>query len=212
MAKLKRVGEDTELVWHDDSEYLEWLAAPCAHGRDSGPLQESNHAAALEMFKEADPEANDHRVCRIGHWGCGWIEGIIVRPGTRCQEVAEEIADSLEGYPVLDEADFCQREHEEYLRGWDDFGATAFRKGLHKLLPKLTDDEQEWLDNLDHDQLRGLYEQRQTNGEFYICEDGGVYINVDRALKDIDYPDFASWMAGPEKPPRPDQPLLFEIA
>lgn len=117
---------DTHLpIDSDDGEGREeWLLVPVSQTRDSGPLDRSNFAIALELL---DGESDDVEVYRFGHWGPGWYEIIIVRPGSAAQAVAEEIASRLEDYPVLDETDLSEREHEQEVEDWDFYGASDFR-------------------------------------------------------------------------------------
>lgn len=86
--------------------------------RDSDILEESNFEATLERL---GGESKNVEVHRFGHWGCGWFELITVNPkATAKLRIAYEIKAALESYPVLDESDFCEREHEQsldYARG-----------------------------------------------------------------------------------------------
>jgi hypothetical protein len=63
-------------------------------------------------------EGDNVEVHRFGHWGPGWYEIIIVRPGSKAEVKGREIEDSLEGYPILNENDFCEREQEAAQETW----------------------------------------------------------------------------------------------
>lgn len=108
---------DSKGAFLDDRQA--WLVAPVSQTRDSEPLEQSNYAMALESFAEVDPDGDDYEEHRFGHWGPGWFEIIIVRPGSKCADVAEEIACALEDYPVLDESDFSQRELDAAQETWN---------------------------------------------------------------------------------------------
>lgn len=114
-------GLNAEQMGHDpdDSDRSEWLLAPVAHTRDSGALEESNWEAAVEIFEDLDAEGRDHEEHRFGHWGSGWFEIILVRPGSPCEAAAEELRAQLEDYSVLDEAELSRREHEEAEEAWE---------------------------------------------------------------------------------------------
>lgn len=73
-----------------------WIVAPVSRNRDSGPLDESNFASALELL---GGESESCEVHRFGHWGPGWYEIIIVHP-SRAREI-DDLESSLESYPVL---------------------------------------------------------------------------------------------------------------
>ena len=92
-----------------------WLVVPVIQTRDSGPLEESNFAAALGML---GGESDTVEVHRFGHWGPGWYEIIIVAPDSPQAGKAREIESKLEGYPLLDEDDFSEREWEQASERW----------------------------------------------------------------------------------------------
>lgn len=108
----------------------DWLVLPLIQTRDSGPLEESNFAAAL-----ADAEAHGvaHAIHRFGHWGPGWFEIIAVAPAHRAW--AESLAEALEDYPVLDETDLGEREYEDACTSWNMWGARDFMRQVQRLLP-----------------------------------------------------------------------------
>lgn len=91
-----------------------WLVCPVSITRDTdeGSLAYSNWIAFGKALDEIDPHGKDHEDHRFGHWGPGWFEILIVRPGSECAKAAEEMADALESYPVLDEMDWSRREFE----------------------------------------------------------------------------------------------------
>ena len=60
-------------------------------------------------------------ITRFGHWGCGWYELYLIHESdTEALVKAQEIADDLEQYPVLDEDKYSEMEYEaqyeEYQR------------------------------------------------------------------------------------------------
>lgn len=95
----------------------EWFVLPCSRNRDSDCLSESNFAVALDML---GGESETVQVHRFGHWACGWYEIIVVKPETDAAKTAQEIEDSLDDYPVLDDEDFSEREQKEADRVWAD--------------------------------------------------------------------------------------------
>lgn len=109
---------DTRGLGCDDRQ--DWLVAPCAQTRDSDCLESSNFATLDHALTEVDPSGDDHETHRFGHWGPGWIEIILVRPGSKAAGVAQECADALVDYPVLDDDDFSERETEEANHVWAD--------------------------------------------------------------------------------------------
>lgn len=99
-------------------EIEDWLLVPVMRTRDSGIAEESNFKAASELLEEAcgpEDRENGWEIHRFEHWGPGWYEIIVVEPGSKAQKVAEDIAKRLEQYPLLNEDDVGEREHEETI-------------------------------------------------------------------------------------------------
>lgn len=123
-VQLERYGDfrptamDPRGLGLDDRQ--DWLVGPVTITRDSGPLDTSNWETALECFRALDPDGRDWEVHRFGHWGPGWFEIVLLNPGTAVAMEAAKIAAALSDYPVLDETDFSEREHEEANRVWAD--------------------------------------------------------------------------------------------
>jgi hypothetical protein len=97
----------------------DWLVVPIAVNRDTEDcLTLSNWRVMLRELAEVDPTGQNHEVHRFGHWGPGWFELILVRPGSATAERARVISDGLEEYPVADDSDFSDLEHETACRLW----------------------------------------------------------------------------------------------
>lgn len=81
--------------------------------RDSDLLTNSNWDCAIQMFKDAEL---DYEITNVGHWLCGWIEYLSVDINDKeAFKMGEEIEASLSDYPVLNEEDYCEREHEDFI-------------------------------------------------------------------------------------------------
>lgn len=162
MAESMGHGQNGE----DDTDRSEWLIVPCSRTRDSGPLDESNFASAEKMLEAADPSGTDWENHRFGHWGPGWYEILIVRPGTKAHRAAQEIAASLENYPVLDEDDLSERETEAEEEGWRNFG----RSDMVSILARTAGVDTDAFDDVSDDALRSLVlvEQESDGPRFRI--------------------------------------------
>lgn len=97
-----------------------WLVLPCGRNRDSGCLDESNFAVALEHL---GGESDDVEVHRFGHWACGWFEVILVNPDSMARITANVLEERLEDYPVLDEDDLSEREQTAANETWQCYSA-----------------------------------------------------------------------------------------
>ncbi len=96
------------------------------HNRDSGLLDQSNAdfiAEAMEPFTDRDDpdvvmESHDH-------WACGHVDGFSIRV-YRDGEITEafrkyhDLMEQMDGYPVLDEEDYSNRESEATLENISD--------------------------------------------------------------------------------------------
>ena len=102
-------------------ERHEWFVAPVSITRDtdSGDRDMSNFRVLEKELDEMDPEFEDHENHSFNHWGPGWFEIILVRPGSDCCSRVEETERALEDYPVLDEEDLSEREHDSACRSWE---------------------------------------------------------------------------------------------
>lgn len=102
----------------DDKEHCEgWLIAPCGHTRDSDLVEECNHVVGLEMLAAVNPDGDDYEVLRFGHWGVGWIEEVVVRPGTKAHLCAQEMTAALANYPILSDDRHSEMETEAHAAG-----------------------------------------------------------------------------------------------
>ena len=154
----------------DDQQ--DWLVAPVARNRDSGPLSESNFESCL---KALGGEGDDVEVHRFGHWANGWFEIIIVRPNSKAASIAADIEAGLEDYPVIDDEDHSRREWEEYLESWSNYGCRDFCKavlGRHSLCEQAEDAFRD----LDSDVLRKLHEDNADS--LYEFDSDGCNIRV----------------------------------
>jgi len=115
-------------VWHrardlDDAD--DW-AIVYTHHRDSGLLDQSNSAAvqkAMQPFTEGnDPDAV---VESHFHWAVGHVDGLSIRVFrrgriTKAFRKYHALAARMADYPVLDEADFSNREYEATITNLGD--------------------------------------------------------------------------------------------
>ena len=84
--------------------------------RDSDTLTRSNHRSIL---KALGGESDTVKVINDSHWAVGWVEAIYIHESdTKALAIAEEIAEGLDGYPVVDEDDWSELEHETAAKCW----------------------------------------------------------------------------------------------
>lgn len=124
MTMLKTYGEfrptafDSHINIDDYDEPREgWLVAPVSQTRDSERLERSNFRVVLaDLDRDADGTVEVHS---FGHWGHGWFEIILCKPGTKAAYVAQEWEDKLNNYPVASDDDYSNLEAQEVSAEWD---------------------------------------------------------------------------------------------
>lgn len=89
----------------------EWFVAAGQH-RDSDALERSNFRSLL---KRLGGESDTVAIERENHWAVGWVEHLLINPeDVKRVAIAEKTREELEDYPVVDEEDFSNLEHEEF--------------------------------------------------------------------------------------------------
>ena len=122
MNKLKEVYANPT-GFDDLSNYMgetpeDSLLVLLGRNRESDLLSESNWETAL---KRLGGESETVEIHRFGHWACGWLEYLCVKENTKAHELALEMEKAMEGYPVLDEEDWSEREHEAAAKVWAEY-------------------------------------------------------------------------------------------
>lgn len=94
--------------------------ASVGQSRDSDALERSNFEMTV---KALGGESDIVTTVRESHWAVGWIEWIAIEAdgsleSDKALKEADEIADALADYPVLDDCHFSQLEDEEANETW----------------------------------------------------------------------------------------------
>lgn len=116
--------EFDSFVWFRDRELedADQWSVIYTHNRDSGLLDQSNAhviSQAMESFTEGDDP--DVVFESHSHWAVGHIDGFSVKVFDQNGEITpafrayHELAERLDDYPILDEADYSNREYEATL-------------------------------------------------------------------------------------------------
>lgn len=114
-----------------------------SHHRDSGLVEESNFQSALRML---NGESDTVKVIRLSHWLCGWIEVILIHESdNESIDKGNEIEESLNNYPILDEDAFGEMVLEKETEMFNQIKYDA-EYGLYAYwdLPKDYTDEDIW--------------------------------------------------------------------
>jgi len=104
--------------YYSGAMWPDHYAAKVGRHRDSDALEESNWFSQLESVGgETDDESVV--IVRENHFLVGWVEWLAIhRDNADALRKADEVAERLLSYPVLDEEDWSRREFE---RGEMDF-------------------------------------------------------------------------------------------
>ena len=85
--------------------------------RDSSILSDSNFNEAL---KAIGGESETVIIVRESHWAVGWVEWIAIHESDEeTLKKADEIAESLQDYPVLNEESYSQAQFEAICDTWE---------------------------------------------------------------------------------------------
>lgn len=187
-AKFRPTGFDPAGAFLDDDRQ-DWLVLSVSQTRDSGPLDRSNFETAQKILADGRDDPEDFEIHRFGHWGPGWFEIIIVQPGSRAAELAEEIESRMENYPVLDDEDFSRREWEEFESGWKDYGRRDLVRAIREEFEP-SERLAELIEDAPADVTRKWW--MSVSREPYFGESSGVCIPVWRHVKEMTRDDLAA--------------------
>lgn len=165
-----------------------YYVAPVGRHRDSDILTNSNWDSQWETLKPLQADIPDEdatspvQVC-ANHWAVGWVEWVAIHESNEAAlKAADAIAERLEDYPVLDDDDCCQREHEDYLESWKFYGCRDFIGELYNELD-FSSCMKDFLHDADSSDVLGFFQSLIPGGDFYHAEGGGVSINIGYAVK-----------------------------
>lgn len=111
------------------AHWPDYYGAGFGQSRDSECLEESNFAtvraklAKLPAFVppagDTDNEAESRFVVRESHWAVGWVEWIAIHESDEAAlRLCDDLRESADDYPVLNEEDFSEREQEAANTIW----------------------------------------------------------------------------------------------
>lgn len=160
-----------------------WIVADITRNRDSGPLHRSNFKIYLQ---ELGGESDTVEVHRFGHWGRGWYEIIIYRPGSEAEKKAYDLDRALANYPILDENDHSETCWEEFIETWNNCYSRDFCRFLRGEFKTTFNVEELMLDHQDE-----VF-------QFYLDNTNETYTETNSGIEcrfpDIDRETFGSFI------------------
>lgn len=150
--------------------------------RDSDVLTRSNFEVALERL---GGESETVQVIREGHWAVGWVEWIKIDANDfEALKAADEMMKALDGYPVLDESHYSEKEHNEnyeYLQSEMTYFMCKLCEALKLDVDKLSKNEKKTLEQFIE---AAFFYEASYSGEAYFNIDR---IDLERINGDCDY-------------------------
>ena len=152
-----------------------------SRNRDSSILENVNYDEVFRVLleeQEKHPEAPEVEGeeytpwvydFRAGHWGCGWVEYIIVRKDASdaLLTLAGEIFCALSDYPVFCEHKYSEAQHEAIYEYWENCGSQEQMEYL--INSGMPEAEADRLTNLDEtpDMPDSVYDELYQSEMFY---------------------------------------------
>jgi hypothetical protein len=127
-SKFQPTQFDIKGLGLDDRQ--DWLVCPCGTNRDADLLTLANWEAQNDILKEFNDE--DWETHSFNHWGPGWFEIVIVRPGTPVATEMDNVEGALSDYPILDEEKYSLMEYEYKQETWRNASPKERREWLVK--------------------------------------------------------------------------------
>ena len=92
--------------------------------RDSSLIERSNWNSFITRLDEIGSErAACYEIIHCRHWSCGWIDFLVINPrNIKMIELAEEILEKLEDYPVIDDDNYYQMLYNKTAEFWNSCG------------------------------------------------------------------------------------------
>jgi hypothetical protein len=98
-------------------ERPDWIVA-YVRTRDAEALDRANFDALVAMLEEWP---DDYATETSGHWAVGYVEFLVVRPGSAAADRMALERERLDGYPVVDDDLYSQYESDERNDIWASF-------------------------------------------------------------------------------------------
>jgi len=82
---------DIKGLYGEELGISDWFVVPIMVTRYSDSRANSKFKSVKTKLGKADHKQEDWNAHRFGHWGPGWIEIIVVKPGTKAEKVLNKI-------------------------------------------------------------------------------------------------------------------------
>lgn len=112
------------------AEWYHYFGSGCGRHRDSNTLERANFKAMLNALGFDGEDAPDNCpldsdgeptriIVRENHWAVGWIEWIAIHESDEAGlKIADDIAEQLQDYPIIDENLHSEIEDEDCCEMW----------------------------------------------------------------------------------------------
>lgn len=113
-------------------DWYDYYGSGCGRHRDSGVLERANFRAMLNALGfdagenvgddcpvEGDDDEPTRIIVREDHWAAGWVEWIAIHESDAAGlKIADDIAERLEDYPIIDETVHSEIEDADCRETW----------------------------------------------------------------------------------------------
>lgn len=167
-----------------------YYIAPVGINRDSGTLDRSNWDAQWDALAQLSADVPDDDctspvIVRESHWAVGWIEWVAIHETNEAAlREADEIAASLDNYPVLDDEAHSRLEWEEYTEAWTRYGCRDFIRSLAKEF-ELKDSTVYRMRDADESILLDWFQSLIPSGEYFTPYSDGISVRTDTAVDNL---------------------------
>lgn len=137
----KLLERPSDFGYHGNLDMFKtWSLGPVIEHRDSTLIDQSNAHEIKRIFEQTDPDGKDWTITNCSHWAVGWVDHLSMRVYKRVLHtlvpchvllVWQDIENSLEDYPILNENDYSEREYNATLDGIED--AARLYAGWHDI-------------------------------------------------------------------------------
>ena len=171
-AIVQNWKKQSNFVLFDEPKDSENYAIVYTHSRDSSLLEESN-AAVIEkkMTPYLEAEDPDIETFESSHWAVGWLRGYMIRVYrdgeiTPAFRACHEVMVQKEDYPILDETDYSQRQHDALVENVSSY----WKRGDYELPEGWVDAVINWLEENKSEELENVDDEGPCPSDEAIVE------------------------------------------
>ena len=168
-------------IWADRPDDDDMWTIVHTSGRDSSICSKANEKSIMEAMEPF--LGTDVIAVRFAHWLCGYVDGFEMRVYdaegaiTKAFKVWTELAEAIEGYPILDEMLYSEMQEDAVEEAWTAYGADDFRQVLSRFQPSIAKMLARSSDEVLAELWREVANESSSTDRFIEESGGGIYFN-----------------------------------